>query len=316
MEKTIINTVIDLPYEVWKTIEEYPRHQISNFGRVKTYDEQKDHYLYRLTMVRLKDGYPIVTLGKNGSRYHVKIHRLVAKAFIPNPDNLPEVNHKDGNKTNNNISNLEWMTQLDNIKHAKENNLYKSHILSFPVKQLDLNGNLIKTFTSKRSASRETGVNMGSLNNVLKGIQKTSKGYRWEYGEIDNSEQNLNPDEIWKPLNLNNKYQISNYGQIRIEQTHPTTHKQFWYYRKPCMKTKGGKLRDLAFSIPINNEIKEYLVKRLVAEHFIDNLDPSLQIWHKDGDKLNNHINNLILFTQEEANEYMKKTYYNNIQKF
>jgi transposase len=69
------------------------------------------------------DGYCIITLNHKGKKYTRKIHRLVAEAFIENPLNLPQVNHKDGDKDNNDMSNLEWMSCIDNINHARENNL-------------------------------------------------------------------------------------------------------------------------------------------------------------------------------------------------
>ena len=73
------------------------------------------------------DGYPQVNIYVNGKRYCKKVHRLVAETFIPNPENKPEVNYKDGNKENNCVSNLEWCTKLENMRHARDNNLMKFH---------------------------------------------------------------------------------------------------------------------------------------------------------------------------------------------
>lgn len=101
--------------EVWITINEFPKYEISNFGRVKN---NKNRILKIGTH---RDGYKQVCLRKNKKSYTRKIHRLVAIAFIPNPENKPVVNHIDEDRTNNQVENLEWMT-------VKENNLYGNHM--------------------------------------------------------------------------------------------------------------------------------------------------------------------------------------------
>lgn len=117
--------------EVWKEIEMYNRkYEVSNLGRVRTvYQELKrsDGVKYiikpKLLKQRLnKDGYPTVTLGFHSKRTRVKVHRLVAIAFIPNPLNKKEVNHIDFDRTNNKVENLEWTTHKENIRHSIENN--------------------------------------------------------------------------------------------------------------------------------------------------------------------------------------------------
>lgn len=104
--------------EIWKDIEGFD-YQVSNFGRVKgkhgLLKPQFDHNYYH------------VTLFKKGKRFMKLIHRLVATAFIPNPNNKPQVNHIDGVKTNNNLSNLEWVTNGENQKHAFRIGLQKAH---------------------------------------------------------------------------------------------------------------------------------------------------------------------------------------------
>lgn len=100
--------------EVWKDIEGYEGlYQISNLGRVKRVATGKV-----LKGGKDKDGYLMVKLYKNNIRSNKKIHRLVAEAFIPNPENKPQVNHADENKTNNSLDNLEWMTAKENINHG------------------------------------------------------------------------------------------------------------------------------------------------------------------------------------------------------
>lgn len=99
--------------EIWKVIEGFEDYQISSWGRVMgKHKIMKQH--------PNEKGYLMVGLRKNNREYKKRVHRLVAQNFIPNPDNLPQVNHKDGNPRNNSITNLEWTTNTDNNEHAKQ----------------------------------------------------------------------------------------------------------------------------------------------------------------------------------------------------
>lgn len=99
--------------EIWRDVKGYEgQYQVSTWGNVrntqgKNIFQEPNH-----------KGYPRVKLFKDGKKKNKRVNRLVAEAFIPNPDNLPQVNHRDGNKKNNSFSNLEWVTQEDNLKHA------------------------------------------------------------------------------------------------------------------------------------------------------------------------------------------------------
>lgn len=120
------------------------------------------------------------------------VHRLVAELYIPNPDELPEVNHKDGNKLNNKSSNLEWCTRSQNIQHGIDNGLIPSpwkdkfgnkHIRSKTTLQIDINGDILNEYGSAREASRITGINYGTISNVLIGRGNTAGGFKWKYKE-------------------------------------------------------------------------------------------------------------------------------------
>jgi hypothetical protein len=108
--------------EIWKEALGYEGiYSISNFGRVKSFKSKKERILKPSLNGR---GYLKVSLSNSNILYKTeKIHRLVAKAFIPNHGDKPQVNHKDGNKLNNNVKNLEWSTELENMTHACENKL-------------------------------------------------------------------------------------------------------------------------------------------------------------------------------------------------
>ena len=111
----------DFETEQWRAVEGYPGYEVSNLGRVKGHGKIMKPYKHRVT-------YKMVDLYKSGKRVaRGMVHRMVANAFIPNPDNKPEVNHIDGNKHNNDISNLEWCTHHENMSHAWNTGLIKPY---------------------------------------------------------------------------------------------------------------------------------------------------------------------------------------------
>lgn len=116
-------TLEDLPDEVWLPAPNYEDYQISNFGRIKSFKNGMQKILKPAIDGK---GYLQAGLCKNGKIKRFRVHRLVAQLFVSNPDNKPQINHRDGNRLNNHISNLEWCTSAENIKHAVEHNLIPS----------------------------------------------------------------------------------------------------------------------------------------------------------------------------------------------
>ena len=169
--------------EYWKPVVGYEGHyQVSNFGRVKSIKFGKEIILKQRQCM---NGYKLVTLYKDGKGKIILVHRLVAQAFIPNPDNLPEVNHKDENKTNNVVTNLEWCDRLYNVRYGtgierqkkkQLNNIKKSK----PVLQYDLEGNFIKEWKSISECGRN-GFHIFCISSCCNGKQKTHKGFIWRY---------------------------------------------------------------------------------------------------------------------------------------
>lgn len=109
--------------EYWKTIEGYEDYEVSSLGRIRSNKSNRKSIILKERYS--KDGYIQYALLKNGKAKYIRIHRLVAEYFIPNPENKPTVNHKDGDKTNNCVENLEWATLSEQIQHAYDLGLKK-----------------------------------------------------------------------------------------------------------------------------------------------------------------------------------------------
>lgn len=110
--------------EIWRDIDGYEGlYQVSNFGRVKRFYKTKPPRILKQSISQ--NGYPNVNLCKDNSRQLQLVHRLVATAFIPNPDGKPQINHRDGDKRNNHAGNLEWCTAKENQQHSIKNGLRK-----------------------------------------------------------------------------------------------------------------------------------------------------------------------------------------------
>lgn len=183
--------------EIWKDIKGYEGlYQISNFGRVRSLERKVKGRKYRrkfLSIQKNKNGYQKVGLYNSPNHKSISIHRLVALNFIPNPHNKKCVNHKDGNKENNKVNNLEWVTHSENMKHAftkglnfvtKENhsNNIKRSIETNRRPVLRYGGNEKEAkYYSISEASRKNKVNGSDITQVCKEKKKSAGGYFWRY---------------------------------------------------------------------------------------------------------------------------------------
>ena len=166
--------------EIWRDIEGYEGlYQISNKGRVKRLLGPSE----RILRPGINgSGYLLVNLYKNGVGLSKRIHRLVAQAFITNPDNLSEVNHKDENKLNNCVENLEWMRHIDNCNYGTRNERITGRP-SIAILQYSKSGEFIKEWPSSREVKRVLGINNSHIIQCCKGRYKSAGGFIWKYKE-------------------------------------------------------------------------------------------------------------------------------------
>ena len=185
--------------EEWKDIQGFEGwYQISNYGNIKSLDRfspGKNNSVRHLKGAFMKlnidtNGYHIICLYKNKIRYDFKVHRLVAQTFIPNPDNLPEVNHIDGNKLNNHVDNLEWVTRQDNCIHRQQTGLGDIEAATIakykPIISTNLTTGEQLEFNSLTEASQFLiGCTVKGISKVLRGGAKTHRGYTFEYKTLN-----------------------------------------------------------------------------------------------------------------------------------
>lgn len=189
----------DLPNEEWQDIQGYEGlYQVSNYGRVKSLgriSKRKSRWGGQYTVVmkekiktpfKNNKGYYMIHLNNNGKESNLLIHRLVGKAFIPNPYNNPEIDHKNENKNDNKINNLTWCTRLyNNTKgvQSKDGRRNSSRFRMRPVRQYDLQGNLLNIYEGIRIAEEKTSIDNRNIVKCCKGKEKTAGGFIWRYDD-------------------------------------------------------------------------------------------------------------------------------------
>lgn len=173
--------------EQWKNIEGYEGlYQVSNEGRVKSLGNNKTRKEKILKSVKNTRGYLTVQLWKDGKPVMKLVHRLVAEAFLGNPQNSPQVNHKDETPTNNNVNNLEWCDAKYNINYGTGNQrraekLLNHQDLSKRVDQIDpITGEVVRQWKSTAECGRN-GFDQRNVSKCARGKYKQYKGYIWKY---------------------------------------------------------------------------------------------------------------------------------------
>lgn len=257
----------------WVTLKEFPNYEITKCGLIR--NKQTKHLLKpRLD----SSGYPSVCMiiSANKPGRHRAIHVLVASTFITNDDEKKCVNHKDGNKENYNIKNLEWVTHSENINHAYENNLIKKS--SKIIEKLDTHGNVVETYLSIIEAAKINECHKSTISYKIKEGKEYREKQRTELETKDIS------SEIWKNI-PETTYKASNLGRIMTDTN---------IIMKP--QRKHDKREIVSINIKDENGDlckKTHFVHRLVALAFLPNPNNLPVVNHIDEDPTNNCVSNL-----------------------
>lgn len=181
--------------EIWKDIDPEGIYKISNLGRVRTTIRQGCSVEFLKPIVNYK-GYLTVDLRWDGKRHHATVHRLVALAFIPNPNNYPEINHKDEDKTNNRVDNLEWCDHWYNIHYGTGIERGKE-AMKKDVNQYDKQGNFIKCWHGVSSAASALKIDSSCIVRCCNGETRTYRGFIWLYVDDPALEDKLSARLAW-----------------------------------------------------------------------------------------------------------------------
>ena len=171
----------------WREVKEYSNYEVNQLGEIRHKKRQK--------ILKPRDnngGYQYVNFKINGKNTNFAVHRIVANAFIPNPNGYTEVNHKDYNKKNNCVDNLEWVSSSQNKQHSylkQENKKSRGKA----VNQYTKEGIFLKTFDSVSDAAKELGCCVAAISNCCLERTKTSQGFRWSFVESSTTKYERKP---------------------------------------------------------------------------------------------------------------------------
>ena len=274
--------------EEYRSIINFPNYEVSSFGNVRNILTNKNMRLC------LKCGYNNICLTNSETRRCFKVHRLVALAFIENPENKSHVNHKDKNKINNCVYNLEWMTSKENnihrckdvkIKCNKNKRIIRRDKNTYDILEeyYSIEDAGIWAYNNGNTKNAHNGRN--TIGNCLNGLSKTAYDFIWEF---KNKYQDLEGEE-WREVIIENvdnpkkkKYYVSNLGRFK---------------NSTGVITENYKVVEYIKVSVLN---KTYALHRLIAKAFLENPENKEHVNHKDGNKLNNILSNLEWITNRE----------------
>ena len=272
--------------EEWRVINDFHNYSVSNLGNLM--NNKTGKFLKSC----VKGGYLNITLINDKIKKTFKVHRLVALAFIENTENKTDVNHKNKNKLDNTLSNLEWMTRKENNQHRSIDLIYKTNRNKQINRLSKENGEILEKYNSIEDAgvwafenklTNNSHNGRNAIGNCVNGLSKTAYGFCWSY---ENTENKVN--EEWREINLNKLFEKEN-----------DFDKKYFVSNLGRFKNSYGTIMNNNYKVNENGYIRVFILKktfalhRLVAFTFLDNSENKEQVNHKDGNKLNNSIENL-----------------------
>ena len=280
--------------EIWKDIDGYDsRYQVSNLGQVRSRVVGDE---WRLLRRSYRGGYYAVSLYKDGRRKTCLVHRLVAVAFLGNPQKGFQINHKDGNRQNNHADNLEWGKPKGPGKN-------------YSVIQMNKDGKIVATYkNAKEAEEKNKGYESMLIRACCRGTRKTHKGYIWKYGEkyappllstfkpLPELKATDLSDEEWRPIEGFDGYMVSNKGRVKSL--------NFKKAGEGILRPWKDKLGYLRVSMHKESKQKQALVHRLVAMAFVPGYQPGLEVNHKDESPSNPLPENLEWVTGKVNSNY------------
>jgi hypothetical protein len=279
--------------EIWMKIDGYENYEVSSFGNVKNLKTGRILKPYN------RGGYYCVGLCKNSKLLTFNIHRLVAKTFIPNPENKQQVNHKDKNSLNNNLENLEWCSNKENSIH-RSNGIKQTTNQNLEIYRINLNTNeILEKYNSiedaakwvmKEKLSKNFHSARSSISCNIREIYNSSFGFKWKIVEQNNLE-----NEEWREVIIDEKkiegYFVSSLGRFK---------------NKKGIIMKDYKPHHSGY-IYLRVNVQKYALHRLIAQTFIPNFENKPFVNHIDGDKINNSVSNLEWCSCSENNLHNHK---------
>lgn len=272
----------------WRKIPGYDKYLVSNTGLVKNSITNK------LLADRTVNSYKYISLYYNVDEGKLKaksmyLHRVVALTFIKNDDPTKTiVNHIDSNRLNNHVTNLEWVTIAENVRHGFTHGNHRA--TKRGVQKLDEEYNVLEEFESITDAGIKTGISATFIATVCKEKRPHAGGFRWKF-------TNENPNEVHnEEIDLSNFVKINDFPNYMISRTGLIYNIRFKKYMKATPNEEGYKYLNLS-----NNKNKKYFyVHRLVAEYFIPKVEGKDLVNHIDSNRQNNHVDNLEWCTNSE----------------